>query len=855
MIIQHNMPALNSLGRLNANVANTNKASEKLSTGYRINRAADDAAGLAVSEKMRSQLRGLNRASRNCQDGINLVQTFDAALGESHSIIQRAKELAAEAANGIYDNPTDRAAIELEYKQLCNELNNIADTDFNGLCMLNGGSMATAGPNGMYWAESTNLKWKSGSIVNQTDDPDFDMIIKKLPALDTLTMITEDEKAALSELNGVNVGVDLDNGTPVFKFNEPVPKHLSIKTEGVKGIISMNVSGISTDVAEITLPNTKISFKSTGKGAWVTSSSTVRYNMPDSLSNPGTKLSDTKGSDPSTAGLDQKTNAEALRREYHDWLKSIPDSSAVQFQVTDDRKHFKIIKGADTLRIKNSSGNLTNCDDKTEYDIGSELFTTTNNKNGNTAGKDYEWKNWSFTVSWAPDSVMPGGKISLSSSGCTDSSPSIYLYGTKPSDKPYTPYFYMSLFSMSSSCQASGTNPGDDTNHGFWLNHGGYSFTFTYDVKGDKWTAVMNDGCGNSTTYNEGTAQFTQLAGKLHANTSSVRDTIKAAHALGYFKPDAYSNYPQSSWPRANRSSYSFTLSIRQPSASYSSATAWYAGYDNDSLKLDIYDPADPDKGGIDPDSAVKGTFTYVNPDKVNTVNEGYWVDQDNNVVDLETMGIHLPKAYSKTVLSSEDPEYRQPYIPLHDGLSISIDYTLKGPTGTAGATVHLWDGSDKITPMYNEGLADELRYSENLILQSNARSKDAVNFTFKYSSPGVGELKCDTNCSAKALGLSSQTLSTQEGANLALDSIDHALNKVSMVRACFGSIQNRLEKKVENIAVTHENITESESHIRDTDMALTMIDFTKSQIVRQAAQTMLAQSYTRPQQVLQLME
>ncbi|MDE6030228.1 MAG: flagellar hook protein, partial [Oscillospiraceae bacterium] len=97
MIIQHNMPAINSLGKLSVSTAEVKKASEQLSSGFRINRAADDAAGLAVSEKMRSQIRGLNQASRNCQDGINLVQTFDSALGESHSIIQRAKELAAEA--------------------------------------------------------------------------------------------------------------------------------------------------------------------------------------------------------------------------------------------------------------------------------------------------------------------------------------------------------------------------------------------------------------------------------------------------------------------------------------------------------------------------------------------------------------------------------------------------------------------------------------------------------------------------------------------------------------------------------------------------------------------------------------
>ena len=142
MVVQHNMNALNAYNRLNVNVNGLKKSSEKLSSGYRINRAGDDAAGLAISEKMRSQIRGLNQAKRNSQDGISMIQTFEGALQESHSILQRMKELATESANGTYDNATDRAAIQLEFDQLNDELNQIADTDFNGTVALNGGIMA-----------------------------------------------------------------------------------------------------------------------------------------------------------------------------------------------------------------------------------------------------------------------------------------------------------------------------------------------------------------------------------------------------------------------------------------------------------------------------------------------------------------------------------------------------------------------------------------------------------------------------------------------------------------------------------------------------------------------------------------
>ncbi len=142
MVVQHNMNALNSYNRLNFNVSSMKKSAEKLSSGYRINRAGDDAAGLAISEKMRSQIRGLNQAKRNAQDGISMIQTFEGALTETHSILQRMKELASESANGTYDNATDRAAIQLEFEQLNDELDQIADTDFNGVTALNGGTMA-----------------------------------------------------------------------------------------------------------------------------------------------------------------------------------------------------------------------------------------------------------------------------------------------------------------------------------------------------------------------------------------------------------------------------------------------------------------------------------------------------------------------------------------------------------------------------------------------------------------------------------------------------------------------------------------------------------------------------------------
>ncbi len=137
MVVQHNMTAINANRYLGINNNKLSKSLEKLSSGYQINRAGDNAAGLAVSEKMRAQIGGIDQAIKNAEDGISMVQTFEGALTETHSILQRMKTLATQSANGTYDDEVDRAAIQLEYDQLADELNQIADTDFNGVQALN----------------------------------------------------------------------------------------------------------------------------------------------------------------------------------------------------------------------------------------------------------------------------------------------------------------------------------------------------------------------------------------------------------------------------------------------------------------------------------------------------------------------------------------------------------------------------------------------------------------------------------------------------------------------------------------------------------------------------------------------
>ena len=160
MVVQHNLQAANTNRQLGITTSAQAKSTEKLSSGYKINRAADDAAGLSISEKMRSQIRGLNKASSNAQDGVSLVQTAEGALNETHSILQRMNELATQAANGT-NTSVDRSAIRAELDQLTSEINRIqSTTQFNTMNLLDG----------TFSGKDKKMKLQVGALSGQSID-------------------------------------------------------------------------------------------------------------------------------------------------------------------------------------------------------------------------------------------------------------------------------------------------------------------------------------------------------------------------------------------------------------------------------------------------------------------------------------------------------------------------------------------------------------------------------------------------------------------------------------------------------------------------------------------------------------
>ena len=212
MRIQHNIMAMNSYRNYTNNVAAMKKNLEKLSSGYKINRAGDDAAGLAISEKMRAQITGLETAQKNAKDGISLVQTAEGALTEVHDMLNRMVELATQSANGTYDNETDRFQLQKEVNQLRDEINRIADSaNFNGIKLLDG-SMSAEGTSASL--AEVDLSKLSGDLAgaNKTIDA-VKGVYENMAAFGANTAVAEGDKITVSytlkDANGKVQNIDL----------------------------------------------------------------------------------------------------------------------------------------------------------------------------------------------------------------------------------------------------------------------------------------------------------------------------------------------------------------------------------------------------------------------------------------------------------------------------------------------------------------------------------------------------------------------------------------------------------------------------------------------------------------------
>ena len=262
MVVQHNITAMNSNRQLGVTTSAQAKSSEKLSSGFKINRAADDAAGLTISEKMRKQMRGLDRAATNAQDGVSAVQTAEGALTEVHSMLQRMNELAVQSANGT-NSASDRSAIQAEIDQLTTEIDRVSETTkFNETYLLKGGDSTTSiGAKYKAHAAVTDIVFNkaSGTAITKLDD-----VIKVDPDTNQLSAREKDTLAIGKEYTKAN-----------YVVSEAADATVKWKGDDQNKLYALNTT--TGDITEITKKNYADFFTSTDTSADVTAKAGYVY--------------------------------------------------------------------------------------------------------------------------------------------------------------------------------------------------------------------------------------------------------------------------------------------------------------------------------------------------------------------------------------------------------------------------------------------------------------------------------------------------------------------------------------------------------------------------------------------------
>ena len=273
MRIQHNIMAMNAYRNYNTNNSALSKNLEKLSSGYKINRAGDDAAGLAISEKMRAQITGLEGAQKNAKDGISLVQTAEGALTEVHDMLNRMYSLAEQSANGTYDNETDRAQMQKEVEQLKTEIDRIADSsNFNGIKLLDGSMSASTVAKPFQFTADNVSGLKNGQSLSITDAVKNVQTFNFTQEADTATNV--------SSGSGTLVVSYLDQNGDTQTVEMDIPDFTTANDITINDVVgALNSNSQLSSLFNISVDGGKIKFEAKEGGAVSTNGKTGQANI------------------------------------------------------------------------------------------------------------------------------------------------------------------------------------------------------------------------------------------------------------------------------------------------------------------------------------------------------------------------------------------------------------------------------------------------------------------------------------------------------------------------------------------------------------------------------------------------
>ncbi|MGG1557426.1 flagellin [Geobacillus thermoleovorans] len=796
MRINHNIQALNAYRNLAANQSNISKNLERLSSGLRINRAADDAAGLAISEKMRSQIRGLQMAERNALDAISMIQTAEGALNEVHSILQRMRELAVQAANDT-NTSEDREAIQKEINQLTSEINRIANsTEYNTKKLLNESVSSQARSvqiaQGSFSAGGTTIDGASLKL-----DPESTMVAGnyKVKIEDVATKSIQSTGPAAGGVQQIT----LDATSNLTVGNTYGVK---IEQQDVKVITNNPGSSPAIDTVSIA-PNSPLS------------DGTVnlvirRTNAVNNFQSGGTGLTGVQVS--ASADLDPN---DTFVIETKSQASGVQNGTANGLYITNvniDSSKFSL-KGEDFRLVY------------TETSPGSGQFTVTlQDKNGNDLSQavilDNNQQNYEFYdlsgnklgVSFTTISGINGTLAAASENGKynefdIDIALSLKKNGTQIGTAVITP---------TDGTAGNVTINGSD-GISYTINHNGYASTninrtATFGIQ--SMLSYSTDGA-TFTTFNAG--DNLTLNGGIFVDTADNITDYTTGDTTVQIDVGTTSSYTATLVDDVGNALSGVPMLVVDNNGVYSFGSGTGVSFTTDTLSA--------------------GTRTFTVGATIATK-----ATLSTNGVEVETLNNIAPN----TTLRFQNGDLTMNIGALTNG---EASFTITGGTN---------DQSLKIQIGANEGqmLSVGIDDMRALALKLSGNSAGGtVSFTNHLGETVTAYYTNTAGVNNDGVTEYALDVTTHEKATSAVKVYDYAISRVSEQRSSLGAVQNRLEHTINNLKTAEENLTSSESRIRDTDMAMEMAEFTKNNILTQAAQAMLAQSNQLPQGILQLLK
>lgn len=785
MRINHNMMAMNTHRQLGINSDAGAKSIERLSSGYRINRAGDDAAGLSISEKMRAQIRGLDQASSNAQDGISLIQTAEGALNETHSILQRMRELAVQSANGTNED-IDRDALQAELNQLTSEVNRIGNTtEFNAKKVLNGGTDS---------ADSQNLtKATTAKVTGTVDFVAQDLSKEGAFAKITVGDTTFDLHNALSK-----DWTDIDgNGT-------------AGTIKDIKAAIEKVTAGDTklSDVIDIEIVGSTLSFTTKGTG------DTANISVDVGRANTGKVLTftDANGGTTSAVGgsstISKYGNEAAIALDKAKIAKaetgtalgfsgvtfgaSVTASGAASTDFSDDKSVTFYINDREIVLDEDytdAAGLVTALQNKLDTAFGVNTVKVSDAGAGTLQFTAYEDLTFSGDLTKLD---VTAGKVNAFSFTDTSFAVSTVISGA----------------TVAVTVDFTGKDF-DDIDDMISFINSKFDAKFGVDVvKAERDTTLVGFEAGAGIKLVSEQAFKAADSSGDGIVTAGTYTTTNVGDAVSKLSIEANS-----------------TFQVKVGDGSFTEVKLSEASYAVNSSDKNVADSAMADViKDVNAALQAAGLSGKVSASLSDDNKLQFVSENGENLTFEEGLNSPLKELGLDSIAMGTSSEVQQ----------------VVGSTGSgAGFSVKLQVGA-------NEG--------QSMSVDIADMRSAALGITGNAGQTGFTKTNSVTNGSNDINIEAALDITSHESAASALTTINDAINKVSEQRSKLGAVQNRLEHTIKNLDTSSENLQSSESRIRDVDMAKEMMQYSKNNILQQAAQSMLAQANQAPQGVLQLL-